>query len=57
MTDRSLPLPSDIERDPVHQAAAEWFVRLQDAPVSMDEVVAWQNWISESPRHAEALPE
>jgi len=55
MTDRSLPLPSDIERDPVHQAAAEWFVRLQDAQVSMDEVVAWQNWVSESPRHADAF--
>jgi transmembrane sensor len=55
MTDRGLTLPRDIERDPVHEAAAEWFVRLQDAQVSTDEVVAWQHWVSESPRHAEAF--
>ena len=54
MTDRKLPLPSDIERDPVHEAAAEWFVRLQDVQVSIDEVLAWQNWVNESPRHAQA---
>jgi transmembrane sensor len=55
MTDRNPPLPSDIERDPVHQTAAEWLVRLQNTQVSVDDVLAWQSWIHESPRHAEAF--
>src|SRR5690348_9925205 len=55
MTDRNPPLPRDIERDPVHQTAAEWLVRLQNTQVSVDDVLAWQSWIHESPRHAEAF--
>jgi len=55
MIDRSMSSSSDIERDPVHQAAAEWFVRLHDSQVSIEEVAAWQGWIHENPRHAEAF--
>src|SRR5689334_19816253 len=55
MTDGKVPLPGDVERDPVHQAAAEWLVRLQNTQVSVEDVLAWQSWIHESPRHAEAF--
>jgi transmembrane sensor len=54
MTNPSTPVPTDIERDPTHQAAAEWFVRLQGSAVSMEDTLAWQTWLSESPLNARA---
>ena len=55
MTDSTASLPTDIEHDPVHQAAAEWFVRLQNTEVSIEDALAWQSWINESPRHKDAF--
>ena len=49
------PIPADVERDPAHLAAAEWFVRLQGTEVSVEETLAWQGWLSESPYHAQAF--
>ena len=33
MTNPDTPIPADIERDPAHQAAADWLVRLQGSEV------------------------
>jgi len=46
MSDERGKLPTDIEGDPVHQAAAEWFVRLQNTEVSIEDALAWQAWIN-----------
>src|ERR1700722_18603458 len=46
---------ADIERDPAHVAAAEWFVRLQGAEVSLEDTLAWQAWLNESPGNARAF--
>jgi transmembrane sensor len=44
-----------VESDPVHEAAAEWVVRLQDTQVSLEDTLAWQSWMKEDRRHAEAF--
>jgi transmembrane sensor len=49
------PIPTDVERDPTHLAAAEWFVRLHVAEASVEDTLAWQRWLNESPSHAEAF--
>lgn len=46
---------TDIERDPVHLAAAEWLVRLQESDVSLEDTLAWQAWLRADPRHAQAF--
>src|SRR5581483_1608235 len=46
---------TDIERDPTHLAAAEWFVRLHGSEVSIEETLAWQAWLRESPDNARAF--
>jgi transmembrane sensor len=46
---------ADVEEDPIHQAAAEWFIRLQDAEVSLEEVLAWQRWMGTDERHGQAF--
>src|SRR5215469_22279 len=53
MSDKARPL--DIERDPTHLAAAEWFVRLQGAEVSIEETLEWQGGMNDHPRNAEAF--
>ena len=55
MNDSTAQLPADIEHDPAHRAAAEWFVRLQNSEVSIEEALAWQSWINESPGNAAAF--
>jgi transmembrane sensor len=55
MTNPGTPYSSDIERDPPHVAAAEWFVRLQGTEVSLEDTLAWQSWLNESPGHARAF--
>jgi transmembrane sensor len=54
MTD-STPLSTDLERDPTHLAAAEWLMRLQGNAISLDELVAWQSWLNESPQNSRAF--
>jgi transmembrane sensor len=46
---------TDIERDPAYLAAAEWFLRLQGTEVTVDDTLAWQAWLNESPRNAQAF--
>src|SRR5690349_25168955 len=46
---------SDVENDPIYEAAAEWVVRLQNPSVSLEETLAWQTWMKESHQHAEAF--
>jgi transmembrane sensor len=55
MTDCSSPLPRDIERDPTHLAAAEWFIRLYGREVSIEDTLAWQAWLNESPENVRAF--
>jgi transmembrane sensor len=55
MTDARPPIACDIERDPTHLAAAEWFVRLHAREVSIEDTLAWQGWLSQSPHNARAF--
>lgn len=45
----------DIEHDPAHLAAAEWLLRLQARELSIEDTLAWQAWLNESPEHARAF--
>ncbi|HEX3395238.1 MAG TPA: FecR domain-containing protein [Steroidobacteraceae bacterium] len=55
MAERRMPFSKDIEHDPVHLAAADWFVRLQSTEVSLEETLAWQAWLGENSANAEAF--
>jgi ferric-dicitrate binding protein FerR (iron transport regulator) len=55
MTKSNQKFTADIENDPAHLAAAEWFVRLQSTEVSLEETLAWQAWLHESPGNALAF--
>jgi transmembrane sensor len=55
MTNKAIPFSTDIERDPTHLAAADWFVRLQSTDVSIEETLAWQAWLNENPTNAQAF--
>lgn len=45
----------DAEVDATHEAAAEWFARLQKTDIAADELLAWQRWLAADPRNAEAF--
>jgi len=45
----------DIERDPTHLAAAEWYVRLHSGEVSIEDTLAWQRWLNECPANYQAF--
>lgn len=55
MTNPDTSSPTDIERDPAHLAAADWFVRLQASEVSIEDTLAWQAWLKESPANTRAF--
>jgi transmembrane sensor len=55
MVEQNMPFSTEIENDPIHLAAADWFVRLQSSDVSLEETLAWQAWMHESPLNAEAF--
>lgn len=55
MAEQRMPFSHEIENDPLHLAAADWFVRLQSTEVSLEETLAWQAWIHENPANAEAF--
>jgi len=55
MADPRMPFSHEIENDPLHLAAADWFVRLQSTAVSLEETLAWQAWIHDNPANAEAF--
>jgi transmembrane sensor len=39
----------------IREAAVDWVFRLEDASVSAEERAAFQDWLAEDPRHAEAF--
>src|SRR6202789_1655517 len=55
MAEQPMPLSNEIENDPLQLIAADWLVRLQSTEVSLEETLAWQAWIQESPANAEAF--
>jgi transmembrane sensor len=55
MAETPMPYSNGIENDPLHLAAADWLVRLQSTEISLEETLAWQTWIHESPANAEAF--
>src|ERR1700724_4759606 len=55
MTDHGAPLPTEIDRDPAHLAAADWLFRLQSTEVSIEDTLAWQAWLNADPTHAQAF--
>ena len=55
MAEHPTQFSSEIENDPLHLAAADWFVRLQSTEVSLEETLAWQAWLYENPANAEAF--
>jgi transmembrane sensor len=55
MADERLPIPQEIENDPLHLAAADWFVRLQSTEVSLEDTLAWQAWLGENSANAQAF--
>ena len=55
MVDPRMPFSHEIESDPLHLAAADWFVRLQSTEVSLEETLAWQAWLHANPANAEAF--
>jgi len=44
----------EADRDPVHAEAAEWFVLLRDPNISVEDMQAWQTWMSDA-RNAQAF--
>ena len=55
MAEERMALSHDIENDPLHLAAADWFVRLQSTEVSLEETLAWQAWLQENPANGAAF--
>jgi transmembrane sensor len=55
MSNPTASVVTDIERDPAYLAAAEWFLRLQGTEVTIEDTLAWQAWLNESPRNAQAF--
>jgi len=45
----------DAQQDPVHTEAADWFTRLQDPKVSLEETLEWQRWMARDGKHAHAF--
>jgi transmembrane sensor len=41
--------------DPLQSTAAEWFVRVQNDELSLEEIAEWQRWLGESAEHREAF--
>ena len=50
-----MPFSTDIEHDPIHLAAADWFVRLQSTEVTLEETLEWQTWLHGDPSNARAF--
>jgi len=47
----------DPERDPVYAAAAEWLSRLRQPRLTLEETLAWQQWMSQAPHNRRAFLE
>lgn len=44
----------EADRDPIHAAAAEWFATLRDPDISLEDMLAWQTWMTDA-RNAQAF--
>jgi transmembrane sensor len=55
MAEQPMPFSTDIEHDPIHLAAADWFVRLQSTEVTLEETLEWQSWLHDDPSNAQAF--
>jgi transmembrane sensor len=44
----------DVEHDPIYAAAAEWFTRMQQPDLSVEDTLEWQRWKSSDSRNAHA---
>ena len=55
MSDIRVEWWAETERDPTHLAAADWLVRLQNPEISLEETLAWQEWMNEDTRNAHAF--
>jgi transmembrane sensor len=55
MAKQPMPFSTDVEQDPIHLAAADWFVRLQSTEVTLEETLEWQSWLHGDPDHARAF--
>lgn len=51
----SHPSHIDVERDPIHRAAAEWLTRLHEPAVTLEDTLEWQRWMAADVRHARAF--
>jgi transmembrane sensor len=51
----NMPPPDAMEDDPIHLAATEWLLRLQESDLSLEDTLAWQGWLNADPRHAHAF--
>src|SRR5688572_4438375 len=43
------------DEDPIHLTAMEWFTRLEDPEVSLEDTLAWQEWMQADAKHAQAF--
>ncbi|WP_081611471.1 FecR family protein [Kordiimonas gwangyangensis] len=48
---------AETRRAILQQEAREWFVRLQDDDVQVEEIAAWQAWLTADPAHQEIYDE
>jgi transmembrane sensor len=46
-----------VDRDPVYATAAEWLLRLQEANLTLEETLVWQQWMAQDARHRYAFQE
>lgn len=49
------PSSVDPERDPIELEAADWVGRLSNSDVSLEQTLAWQEWMNADLRHADAF--
>lgn len=55
MNERREPFRADAEHDPLQLQAADWVGRLSNSSLSVEETLAWQEWMRADARHAEAF--
>jgi len=46
---------NNAERDAIHAVAADWFVRLRQRDLSLEDTLAWQKWMMLDTRHSDAF--
>ncbi len=46
---------TELEQDAIDTAAAEWLLRLRQPHLTLEETLAWQQWLAQDPRHETAF--